>query len=213
MNHTKHRVNHNVIRKSNAQIPTLEPISEELTEENDTENMLSNVRVEPTSEELTEENENENMLSKVIVVEMNDPSKESDIEFECNESDILRDMNFFNHSSHSKHVKEVLKLNKKLKKFESKMAVILAATSTRPLGDIIAFVLQSCEDYFTSSLVTGEVKAKICVKLLTKYIGKDPKLCLEVIEIALKSIKKSTFYRRNKIQMYKMGIFFALLEI
>lgn len=124
------------------------------------------------------------------------------------EKAILKDMCYFNNSSHSKHIKEVLRLQKKIKKFESKIAVVLKATSERPLGDVISFVLQSAEDYLVSELATKEVKMDVCVRLLTQYIGNDVELCDDVIQIAMRNIKPSTMYRRNKKHLYKVGSFF-----
>lgn len=126
------------------------------------------------------------------------------------EKAILKDINYFNRSSNMRRLKKDLEVNKKIKKFQDKVADILAVIDTfqceHKIETVFMFVMQSAEDYFDPQ--NDDIKKSVCRKMLMKYVNNDAELYDGFYRLTEKNVKKSTPMRRLK---KKTGKFFNVL--
>ena len=131
---------------------------------------------------------------------------------------VIGDIRGFNKSSQMKDIVEDIRLEKKKAKFHNKISTVLQNICRLHLEDenqlqtLFLFVLQSAEDYIHSKETDkcDKIKMDLCIGLLKQFVQDDERLCKQIISIVAPRIKKSTFWRRNKISIMN-GVGFFLV--
>jgi len=110
-----------------------------------------------------------------------------------------------------------MKLNAKCAKFEKAFEKILLTIKNinpddkQQLETIFKIVIQGVEDYIfhPDKNKRNKLKHDVAIKLLKPFIGNDEKLCEHVINMTLKTITKTSLYRRYKKKAIR-AFFFVL---
>ena len=117
---------------------------------------------------------------------------------------IIYDINNFSKSKRFKNTIDDIQLSHKVEKFESKYKQILSViekfddNSNRDL--LFAETMQAIEDYIYSKdkVKCQQLKHDLAVRLLKKFVDNNEQTCGLMIKMAIKNIKNSSLYRRNK---------------
>ena len=128
----------------------------------------------------------------------------------------VADIRQFSRSSSMGSIVSDIELIKKVSKFEVKIASVLENIKKLDIQDdtqlqkLFLFVLQSCSDYIyvADADRCHKIKMDLCVKLLKPFVKDDETLCKSIINIVQSRVKPSTWLRRNKRFVIKVGKFF-----
>lgn len=120
----------------------------------------------------------------------------------------------FSKSSNAKSIIADVDYEKRLRKFETKMSVVLSQVKTLKLDEahleaIFVLVLQTASDYLHSPDPRKIViRNDVVVKLLAPFTKDDGDIARKLIQFVSCKIKPSTLWRRNKAMVKKCVLFF-----
>lgn len=131
-------------------------------------------------------------------------------------NNVINDLNKF---SDSGDFIDEIKLKTKCEKYEKAFQKILATIKNIDCENkenielIFKIVTQSVEDYIyhPDKEKCNKMKNDIALKLLKPFVNDNEKLCKTIIDMTLKTITKTSFFRRFKKRAIKY--FFLVLKI
>jgi len=126
---------------------------------------------------------------------------------------VLKDIGAFK-TSKLDTIKSDLNMDKKQKKIKQKMQKLIDITSGKlSANQLLPIVLQCVEDYIhvSDKTVCNELKLKIVTDIMHPIMDCSDSVFKQLVELSCKTLKKSTFWRRNKQLARKcLGFFLNL---
>lgn len=124
---------------------------------------------------------------------------------------IVNDVKKLSNSSNMKSVMVSVNEERKRKKFYEKINIILdkfesikMENDDDRLQTLFLFVMQAASDY----LFDESKRDEICIKLLCRFAKNDETLTVNIMNIVKSKVKKPTWFRKNKHNVYRLGSFF-----
>ena len=127
----------------------------------------------------------------------------------------IEDIGTFTQSSSMNSMIDEMKIKGKVEKYEETFVKILSTIvnidDKDKLENVFKTVLQSIEDYIycKDKDKCNKMKHDLAIRLLKQFVKNDEGVCEQIIKMSLKTIKKSTLWRRNKKRCMKLLFFLS----
>lgn len=123
---------------------------------------------------------------------------------------VLKDIGAFK-TSKLDSIKCDLNMDKKERKIKEKMNKLIEITAGKlDANQLLPIVLQCVEDYIymCDKPACNALKLKIVTDVMHPIMDCSESVFIQLVSLSCKTLKKSTFWRRNKQMLRKFGAFF-----